>query len=160
MQHKKIGLILNAAGAMATLGILFIFYMPIPAALIMGMFRPQLLFPIVFLAVAGVPYLLALACYFRVCLNISQDESFCSQNVQLMNRIARLLLIETALWALALIVLAIFGVPEGIQLSFFAACARAVLFILANAAVALVARMMAHLVNRAVVLQEDSDLTI
>ena len=160
MQHKKIGLMLNAAGAMATLGILFIFYVPIPAALVLGLMKPHMLPPIVFMAAAGVPYLLALGCYFRVCGNISRDRSFCMQNVQLMNRIARLLFVEALLWLLALAALLVFGVPGAVLLSPATCCILAVLFVLANAAVALVARMMALLVNRAVALQEDSDLTI
>lgn len=162
MDHKNISRLLILAGTIATLGILFVFYLSTP---LRWAANPSSFgsngFPwlyIAFKAVAGLPYLLALGCYFGVCGRIGKDLSFSRENVQGLTRITWLMLVSALFWLLTLVALPLLAMETAFP-GYVLICASA-LAMMASLAVALVAKMLAHLVNRAVALQEDSDLTI
>lgn len=165
MEHKNISRLLIAAGTLAVLGILFVFYASTPLRMLIGaqdaVATPWLY--MAFKAVCGLPYLLALRHYFAICLRIGEDRSFCPENVQAMNRITCLLIISAVIWCIVLLA-QISGLLKSLSIgmnfpAYVLICSET-LAMMASLAVALVAKMMAHLVNRAVSLQEDSDLTI
>lgn len=167
MEHRNISRLLMLAGCLATLGILFVFYLSTPLRILANPAGlGQGAFPwgyVLFKAVCGLPYLLALGCYFGICSRIGMDNSFCAENVTDMNRITILLLISALIWAIALLgqlmgLMDFLTVEAGFA-AYILICAD-LLAMMASLAVALVAKMMAYLVNRAVLLQEDSDLTI
>lgn len=167
MNHRQISRLLALAGTLATAGILFVFYLSTPLRIALNPAAYSASGApwsyMGFKAVLGLPYLAALWFYFRVCLNIGDDRSFCPENVRALKRITVLMLVSAALWLLALLgQLAGFTVFLGEQSGFpaYILLCVDVLALMAGLAVALVSEMMAHLVNRAVTLQEDSDLTI
>jgi len=166
MEHKGIARLLIAAGLLAAAGILFVFYLSTPLRILWLSDGTTHNIPwayMIFKAICGFPYLPALGCYFGICLRIGEDRSFCRENVQDMNRITRLLMASAVIWGLALIA-QLAGwmefLPRETGFPLYAILCADALAMMASLAVALVAKMMAHLVNRAVVLQEDSDLTI
>jgi len=158
MEHKNISRLLILAGGIAVLGILFVFYLSTPLRVALN---PAAGFPwlyVIFKAIAGLPYLLALASYFGICRRIGNDKSFCPENVRDMNRITLHMLISSLVWLVSIAVLP--AIANETAFPVYVLVCAAALAMMASLAVALVAKMMAHLVNRAVVLQEDSDLTI
>ena len=167
MNHKNIARLLMLAGALATLGILFVFYLSTPLRILVNPSAFALTgVPwsyMAFKAVAGVPYLLALFCYFGICARIGCDRSFCPENVRDMNRITVLLLASALIWLAALadqLAGSHFFVSTDLDFPGYIRACMVILAMMASLAVALVAKMMAYLVNRAADLQEDSDLTI
>lgn len=158
MDHKKIARLLKLAGGMAVAGIVFVFYLSTPLKISLN---PSPEHPLMLMgckAAAGIPYLLALRLYFKICGNIGRNKSFSTENVRCLNGIAKILSISALLWLIALAAhcLKLFSgdLPEKILLTIY------ILAMLASLALALAAKMLAYLVNRAVDLQQDSDLTI
>ena len=168
MKHKDIARMLKAAGMIALTGILAVFYIYIPVRTAVGGVLPGAWGCIAALALLGLPYLPAIVNYFSICGRIACDRSFCIENVRSMQRIARLMIVSTVLWCIAALIL--FILPE--SSSIYAALgsiagishvfAKAVPLLAAAAglAVALVAKMLSLLLNRAAELQADSELTI
>lgn len=158
MDHKKIARLLKLAGGMAVAGIVFVFYLSTPLRISLN---PSPEHPLMLMgckAATGIPYLLALRLYFKICGNIGRNNSFSNENVRCLNGIAKILSISALLWLIALAAncLKLFSgdLPEKILLTIY------ILAMLASLALALAAKMLAYLVNRAVDLQQDSDLTI
>ena len=163
MNQKKLSRYLILAGILALAGVLFLFWGLSLFTMLTHRARP--LIPILQMAM-GVPYLLALRQYFLICRNIGDDRSFCTQNAQSMNRIARDLFLASALWGAWILIGAILSItPEdtGLVTHAFGGAAlyvRMGLALVASLAVGLVARVMALLLARACRLQEENDLTI
>lgn len=168
MKHKDIARMLKAAGLIALIGILTVFYIYLPVRTAAGGVHPGAWGCIAALALLGLPYLPAIGNYFSICGRIACDQSFCVENVRSMRRIARLMVVSAALWCIAALVL--FILPENSSIytalgsiagiSHVFAKAVALLAAAAGLAVALVAKMLSLLLNRAAELQTDSDLTI
>ncbi len=165
MNQRKLSRVLTLAGAMALLGVIFLFYgLPAYWLLLRAAGAPAWL--AAGLMLLGLPYLFALNHYFRICANIGADRSFCRENAKRMDAIAKLLFLAAALWIIAAILTALLGggrAPSGYATAPFGALAlyvRMGLALLASLAVGLVAKMMALLVGRATRLQEENDLTI
>lgn len=166
MDHKNIARMLKTAGAIALAGILSIFYvyMPVRAEQITCFKGLCIAAP----ALLGLPYLFALVFYFKICARIAADHSFCTENVRSMATIARLMAVSAGLWAVCALALFLMGAGNPVidcivrsagttigVLRLFAILAMA-----AGIAVALVAKMMSLLLNRAEEMQTDIDLTI
>ena len=155
MNQRKISGVLMLAGGIAAIGAALLLYIMPAYLLIRGRSALYALMHMV----PGVPYMIALWHYFRICKNIGDDRSFCLDNVRRMDIIAKLLFLAAALWAATLIVMLLStgGAITGYALVSFAEVS---LTLMATLAVGLVAKMMAMLLRRASRLQEENDLTI
>ena len=103
---------------------------------------------------AALIFYLALFEYFRVSVRIGQDRSFCPENVKSLRHIAICLAADAALWLIAIFVPGIFGFPVGPAFLVF------LLISMANAALSLLAWCLGRLLNRAVTIQQENDLTV
>ena len=165
MDQRKLSRLLMVAGGMAVLGVVFLFYVMALFLLPSRTSAAGMLFAAAQMAM-GMPYLIALWHYFRICKNIGDDRSFCPENARRMDAIARLLFIASGLWAAGLILIPLLGSGEAVSgyitraFGPKALYVRMALALLATLAVGLVAEMMALLVGRASRLQEENDLTI
>ena len=160
MEHRRIARLLQIAGGIALLGLLFAFF--IWKAPVVGeeenSAAPGWL-ALMYKAVAALPYLLALFHYFSICENIGRNRSFSIENVNALGRIARCLWGASALWALGLALLA-FGIAPVQTRPVSLARTLLALVMAATLAVSLVAWAMERLLARAVRLQEENELTI
>lgn len=159
MEHKRISRLLIFAGAMAGVGLLLVMFAQIPITSV-GAEEPQppFLLPLPLKLAATLPYLAALAYYFRISANIGRERSFCRENVRSMHRIVLCLVAAACVWAIVLALLlcgALLDPSAPTRILFEVAVTLA-----ATLAVALVAWCMERLVDHAVSLQEDCDLTI
>ena len=155
MNQRKLSGILMLAGAIAVLGLAFLFYV-YPVYLLL-FWRERVPSGIAHMAM-GVPYMIAMWHYFRICKNIGDDRSFCPDNARRLESIAVLLFLASGMWAAALVVvLTSTGPLAGYNLLILV---ETLLALMATFAVGLVAKMMALLVGRASRLQEENDLTI
>ena len=155
MNQRKLSGVLIAAGGIAVLGLAFLFYI-YPVYLLL-FWQERVPSGIVHM-VMGVPYMIAMWHYFRICKNIGDDRSFCPDNARRLDAIARLLFCASGMWIVALIVvLTSAGTLTGYALLILV---ETILALMATFAVGLVAKMLALLVGRASRLQEENDLTI
>ena len=157
MNHKKLSKHLIAAGALAGAGGIYIFYVHEPLQFIHrfgGISTAKCVLAIAGIALVGFVYIAALVNYFRVCLNIGKNNSFCAANSQQLKRIGRLLSAAGFCWLIAILILLLFGfrLPFPYLVLGFSA--------LASFCVAVVAFVLSQLVDRASRLQEENDLTI
>ena len=156
MNQRKLSRVLMLAGGIAALGLIFLFY--IYAVYLLLFWKERIPNAIGHMAL-GIPYMIALWHYFRICGNIGNDRSFCVENAQRMNAIARLLFIASGMWAAALIAVVLMNI--GMIAGYTALLlVEIILALMATVAVGLVAKMLALLVGRASRLQEENDLTI
>ena len=160
MKQKTISWILAAAGAVAALGILLVFgvFVPVLAGECRTMYPElaHLYWPgLIGMWLIGLTFLLALWEYFLVSIRIGRDQSFSVGNVISLRRIALYLAISGVLWLCAVIGPGlIFHADIGpIWIYFF-------LFAMAGFALALLAWGLSMLLQRAVALQEENDLTV
>ena len=160
MKLRTISLILMAAGALAVLGILFVFgvFVPLMAdeCRIMYPELSRLYWPGLICAwLIGALYLLGLTGYFRVCVRITKGQSFCSGNVNSLRRIAGCMAAAGALWiAAALGPGLVFHADVGpLWIYLF-------LFAFASFALGLLAWGLGMLLQKAVDLKEENDLTV
>ena len=155
MDQRKLSRVLMLAGAMAVIGVAFLLYI-VPGYL---MLRGRSALNGLSQMAIGVPYMIALWHYFRICGNIGDDRSFCEENVRRMDSIAVLLFLAAGLWVvlLAAVLLMNRGAIGGYALVNLIEIA---LTLMATSAVGLVAKVMALLLGRANRLQEENDLTI
>ena len=144
------------AGGIAALGLVFLFY--IYAVYLLLFWKQRLPNAIGHMAL-GIPYMIAMWRYFRICKNIGDERSFCMENAQHLSAIARLLFLASGMWAAALIAVLVTNMGA---IAGYAALllVEIVLALMATVAVGLVAKMLALLVGRASHLQEENDLTI
>ena len=156
MSQRNLSKVLMVAGVIAALGLIFLFY--IYALYLLLFWRERVSSALAHMAL-GIPYMIALWHYFRICKNIGDDRSFCVENAQRMNAIAGLLFLASGLWAAALAVV-VFGSIGAMAGYTVLVLVETVLALMASFAVGLVAKVMALLVRRASRLQEENDLTI
>ena len=160
MEHKKISLALIGAGALATLGGLFLFmvYAPLAAAQRRAL-MPEAAFlywPMLCTVWAiGAVYLTAMVFYFRIVVRIGRDQSFCMPNARDMNRIALCMGLAGILWLILCVVPHLAnGIPTGPVWIILTLAA------LASFCVGGLAWGLGQLLKRAVTLKEENDLTI
>lgn len=160
MNHKKISFFLIAAGALAAVGIAFIFLFMIPIGAVSWrnalpefahLFWPCL----IYLWLIGIAYLAALAEYFRVCHRIGNDRSFCAENAVSLGRIARSM---GAAGALCLLAIPLVALQPQIPLSIW--CIYPLLAAMASLALAVLAWALSKLLRRAVEIKQENDLTV
>ncbi len=108
----------------------------------------------IFLAIALIPCYAVLVFGWKIAVNIGKERSFCSDNAAYLGHIARLSLLDTAFVFLVQIafVLLNFTHPTLILIALL------VLFI--GISVTISAILLAHLVEKATMLQAESDATI
>lgn len=159
MEHKRLSHILLFAGGIALLGVAAVFLIGLPLLLLrlrqaIPLSAP-LLTPLLLLgfAVAAL-YIAALWYYACISRRIGRNESFCVQNAQALSRISRFLYAAAALCLLATLAMGIF-LREGKRF-----CVIPLLLCLASLALGLLSGVIARLVQRAALLQEENDLTI
>ena len=160
MKLKRVSYLLLLAGVIAALGVLVLaaVYAPLAAGSAREMYPEYavLYWPglIGVWLIAGM-FLLGLYEYFRVCLRIGRDQSFCRENVQSLWRIAVYMAVLAGLWAAAIFAPGlVFQLDIGpIWLVFFLAG-------MACAALSLLAYGLSRLLRRAVEIKEENDLTV
>lgn len=160
MEHQKISCMLLTAGIIAMLGgaALFLVYAPV-AANECCLAYPELSFlfwpSLIYLWIIGLLYCMAMFEYFRVCLRIRQDRSFCRQNAAGLNHIALFMSTAGFLWGLLpLLLTLIYRINIGPSYLIFLLAA------MASFALGLLAWALGKLLARAVKLKEENDLTV
>ena len=109
---------------------------------------------LIFLWITALPCYGALGLGWRITSNIGRDQSFCDENARLLKVISFLAAGDAAYFFAGNIVLLLLNMNHpGIALGLL-------LVVFAGAAVAAAAAALSHLVKKAAVLQEQSDLTI
>ena len=156
MNQRKLSGVLMLAGGIAALGLIFLFYI---YAIYLLLFWHQRAVNALAHMVMGVPYMIAMWHYFRICQNIGGERSFCMENARRLNSIAGLLFLAAGLWAAAL-VLVLTGNIGPIAGYTVLILVEVALALMATFAVALVAKVMSLMVDHASRLQEENDLTI
>ena len=160
MEHKRVSLALTAAGALATLGGLLVFFVYAPAlAADCRLVYPELAFlywpGLIGVWVIGAVYMAAMVFYFRIVARIGKDQSFCAANAREMGWIARCMGTAGMLWLLMPVLpLLLWQIEIGPSWLLF------VLAAMASFAVGVLAWGLGRLLRRAVTLKEENDLTI
>ncbi len=109
---------------------------------------------LIFLWATGVPCYAALFFGWRIAVNIGMDRSFTADNARHLKRIALLAAGDTVFFFVGNIVLLLLNMSHpGVVLA-------SLLIVLAGVAVTVAAAALSHLVLKAAMLQEQSDLTI
>ncbi len=109
---------------------------------------------LIFLWGTGVPCCAALVLAWRIAVNIGLDRSFCSDNARFLKRIALLAAGDTAYFFVGTVVLLLANMSHpGVVLA-------SLLITFAGVAVSVASAALSHLVLKAALLQEQSDLTI
>ncbi len=109
---------------------------------------------LIFLWATGVPCFAALVFGWRIAANIGRDRSFCEENARYLKRISQLAAGDTGFFFLGNVVLLLLNMSHpGVVLA-------ALLIVLVGVAVTVAAAALSHLVLKAALLQEQSDLTI
>lgn len=109
---------------------------------------------LIFLWICAVPCFIALVLAWKVAMRIGEDRSFCMENAVLLRKISYLAAGDTAFFFIGNIVLMFMNMNHpGIVLG-------SLIIDFVGIAVAVAAAALSHLITKAAVLQEDSDLTI
>lgn len=109
---------------------------------------------LIFLWITGIPCAAALVLGWRIASNIGRDRSFTNENADCLKWISWLAAGDTAYFFAGNLILLFAGMNHpGIALI-------ALLIVFAGIAVAVAAAALSHLVKKAALLQEQSDLTI
>lgn len=96
----------------------------------------------------------ALYQFWKICVQIGNDNSFSLENIRSLSIISKIAVIITLVWFAGLVGLIVTGF---ISIGFFILMALAVMLSLA---VSIIATVLAHLVEKAYVLKQESELTI
>ena len=154
MKQKKVSVFLVLAGTLASLGLIFLFfvYAPLLAGECRSMYPDlaHLYWPgLIFLWVIALLYGAAMTEYFRISIRIGQNRSFCRENAKGLKRIALFMAIPGVLWPLPSFVTDI-G-PAALLL---------LLAAMASLALGMLAWALSKLLGRAVDMKEENDLTV
>lgn len=159
MNQKKMSFMLKGIAIMAgTMGLVFLaVLMPMLAMDCKREYEES-----AFLFWPGICYgwLIGIMCYvalfqfWKICVEIGRDNSFSLENIRSLNIISKIAVIVTIIWFTGLVGLIIMG---SISIGFFILMSVAVLLSLA---VAVVATVLAHLVQKAYELKKETELTI
>ena len=160
MDQKKISWVLLAAGTIAAVAGVFLFFVYGTAvALSCRDSFPEVAFlfwpGLIWLWVIGLTYLAAMYHYFRIVLNIGKDRSFTPENARGLMRIAFWMCLAGALWLLGEILpRLVWGIVLG------AGWLALLLAAAASFAMGLLAWALGKLLARAVQIKEENDLTV
>lgn len=109
---------------------------------------------LVFIWIAGIPCFIALFFAWKIATNIGNDRSFTNENAKLLKSISVLAAVDSAFFFVGNIVYLFLNMNHpGIVLASF-------LVVFIGIAISVAAAILSHLVIKAAVLQEQSDLTI
>ena len=159
MKQRELSLLLKAAIVITALVTLFLLQVFAPlvgddyrrsAPEMAHLYWPLLLF----LWGSSLPFFTALALGWCIASDMGRDRSFCRENALRLKWVCRLALLESGIYCAALVI-AVFlniGSPGTSFLLIFT--------ILAGLVVAVIAAILSHLVDKAVALQQENDLTV
>ena len=107
-----------------------------------------------FLWLTALPCFAALIVGWRIAMNIGRDRSFCQENARYLKRVSQLAAGDTVFFFVGSVVLMFMNMSHpGVVLA-------SLLIVLVGVAVSVAAAALSHLVLKAALLQEQSDLTI
>ncbi len=160
MEHRRVSFMLITAGILALLGgaALFLVYAPVTANECNQAY-PELAFlfwpGLIYLWIIGLFYCAAMFEYFRICVRIRGDRSFCRENAMGLNHIALFMCAAGLLWVLLpLLLTMVYRIDIGPSFIVF------MLASMASFALGLLAWALGKLLARAVKLKEENDLTV
>lgn len=104
--------------------------------------------------IGAIPCYLALFQFWKVCIQIGKDNSFSHENAKSLQNIGRLALIDTAYCLIGILVLLL---ANSLHIFLFIA---ALFIIAAGIAIAVIAAVLSHLIEKAWQLKQENDLTI
>lgn len=157
MSHKRLSHLLLLAGGMAGVGLLellIVYARLLALRAAQAALAVQYWALLAYVCIISVMYGAALWQYMRISCRIGKNRSFCAENVRSMRWITRLMCAGAGMWAVLLVLQWLFAMDLATESLFI------VLLCVASAAVALVAYALTALLHHAVLLQEDSELTI
>lgn len=159
MNQKKMSIMLKGIAVMAgVMGLLFlIILMPALADDCRKMYSKSayLYWPgICYGWLIGIICYIALYQFWKICNEIGRDNSFSKENIKSLKIISMLAILESCIWFAGLVGLILIG---SISISFSIMMSIAVL---ASIAVSIIATVLAHLVQKAYELKEESEFTI
>lgn len=107
-----------------------------------------------FLWITAIPCFAVLVLAWRIATNIGRDRSFSNENASLLKWISVLAAVYAAFFFLGNVVMLLLNMshPSVVLASF--------IIVFADIAVAVISAVLSHLVKKAAILQEESDLTI
>lgn len=160
MEQKRVSAALTVAGSLATLGgvLVFFVFVPILADECRSMYPElaRLYWPgLIGMWSIAAAYLAAMVFYFRIVARIGKDQSFCRANARELGWIARCLGAAGCLWILAIFLPGLVWQADigPVWLWLFLAAA-------ASFAMGVLAWGLGRLLQRAVSLKEENDLTV
>lgn len=109
---------------------------------------------LLFLWVLAVPCFMALVLAWKVFTNIEKDNSFCMENAEYLKKFSYLAAWDSAVLFVGNAVYLLLGMNHP---SLFLTC---ILVMFAGIAIAVASACLSHLIRKAALLQEESDLTI
>ena len=109
---------------------------------------------LVFFWVTELPVLAALVCAWQIFTQIGRDNSFCMENAARLRTVSRLAILDTVLYVLAAVALAVLKLLHPSLLI----ADMAVVFV--GLAVAVASAALSHLTQKAASLKDENDLTI
>lgn len=159
MSHKTLSRLLLAAGAIACIGGIAVFFLYAPLmAKECSLMYPELAWlswpMLIYIWVIALMYILAVFFYMRISRRLGRNLSFCPENADDLRRIARCLLLASGLWFMLIFL------PGAVHVDIGPAFLLFLLASLATLAVAIVAYALSQLIRRAAELQAENDLTI
>lgn len=156
MDQKRIGFCLTGAGIAAGIGGAFVVIMYVFSVLGNRDLFPAGVLALIFVGMGLLVFLygLALLEYLKITVRIGKSRSFCRENGKGLGWIARYLWLAAGLWIASLGAALLPSVGAGIWMWGF------LLFALASTAMGGLSWGLGKLVDRAVQLQEENDLTV
>ena len=160
MEQKKVSALLTLAGAAAAIAgsALFFVYGPIAAVQCRLEFpeAAALFWPgLIWLIAIGIVYWVAMGNYFLIVRRIGRDQSFCRENAKGLIRIAYSMGAAGGMWLLGI------ALPPLLwQIHLGPACIALAMAALASCAMGVLAWGLGKLLDRAVQLKEENDLTV
>ncbi len=109
---------------------------------------------LIFLWVLAVPCFLALVLAWKIFVNIEKDHSFCMENAEYLKKFSYLAVADSGILFLGNVCFLVLGMNHP---SIFLTC---LLVMFAGIGIAVASACLSHLVRKAALLQEESDLTI
>ena len=109
---------------------------------------------LLFIWASGIPCYIVLYYAWRIATNIGNDQSFTKQNASLLKKISVLASLDAVFFLIGNVVLLFLNMSHpGVVIASF-------VIVFAGVAVAVISAALSHLVNKAALLQEQSDWTI
>ncbi len=159
MKQRELSLLLKAAIVVTVLGtLLLLSFFAYSMGDEMRMENPEvayLFWPcLIFLWASSLPFFAALLLGWRIATDMGRNRSFCHENAQRLKWVCWLALLEAAVYIGAVVTLGVLHLASpGIALLLLFTVA-------AGLVVAVIAAVLSHLVDKAVALQQENDLTV